>query len=56
MVVAIHIPAFGINLEEVRLAVVVGVLDACNVWSLGDIKPTVFPSEAQNFVHAVGKA
>ena len=56
VVVAVDLPAVGDDLEQVGLAVAVGVLDARDVGPLGDVEPAVLLGQAEHLVQAVGEA
>ena len=56
VVVAVDLPAVGDDLEEVGLAVAVGVLDARDVAALRDVEPAVLVGQAEDLVQAVGEA
>ena len=56
VVVAVDLPAVGDDLEDVGLAVAVGVLDARDVRPLRDVEPAVLLGQAEDLVQAVGEA
>src|SRR5262249_40291241 len=56
VIVALDLPAVGDDLEQVGLAVAVGVLDARDIGPLGDVEPAVLLRQTEHFMEAVGEA
>src|SRR5262245_11201737 len=56
VIVSIDFPAIADNLEHVRLAVIVGVLDPADIGSMSHIQPTVLLRQPKDLVKSVSKA